>query len=174
MELRQELQDKSKIAEWSNRYCADCDTDIKNLVPKVKKRGYLKKTELETLIDWKLECRWKQRGLCFANKNDPDDVKEITCKAFRETDDIKSIRCLLRLHSVGWAIGSAILHWFHEGRYPIWDIHAKSSLQLDKGLDGSNERWKAYVKYCKDIADQYEVCMRTLDRALFEYGKNNC
>ena len=177
MELRQELRDRSKIQEWSRCYNVDVDTCIKNLVCGVKERGYLRKCELVTLACWKLPDRWKrgeQQGkLGLVKTNSPDDVEEITRKAFRETDDVKSIRCLRRLKGVGWAIGSAILHWFHNDRYPIWDIHAKWSLQLDKGLNGSNKRWKAYVKYCKNIADEYEVCMRTLDRALFRYGKDN-
>ena len=104
--------------------------------------------------------------------NSPDDVKEFTRYAFLATDDSNSIRCLRCLDGIGWAIGSAILHWFHKDRYPIWDRHARWSVQLDKD-HCSFKRWKAYVEFCRAIADQYEVCMRTLDRALLQYGKDN-
>ena len=108
--------------------------------------------------------------------NSPDDVKEITRKAFRETDYIKSIRYLRCLDGIGWAIGSAILHWFHEDRYPIWDRHARWAVRLNEcqhQYKNNYERWQAYVEFCRFTANQYEVCMRTLDRALLQYGKDN-
>ena len=180
MELREELRDKSKIQHWAWSQCKVDDTPVKKLVPGVEEREsrYLTKTELVKLACWKLPERWK-RGknegkLGLVKTNRPDDVKEITRKAFRETDYIKSIRCLRCLDGIGWAIGSAILHWFHEDRYPIWDRHARWSVQLDKSQYKNNfERWKAYVGFCRDTADEYNVSMRTLDRALLQYGKDN-
>ena len=176
MELRQELQDKSKILEWSRHYNVDYDTPIKNLVLGVQERGYLTKPELVRLAEWKLPERWKRgekRGkLGLVETNSPDDIEEITRNAFLATDDSNSIRCLRRLDGIGWAVGSAILHWFYEGRYPIWDRHARWSVQIDKD-HCSFKRWKAYVKFCRAIADKYEVCMRTLDRALLLYSMKN-
>lgn len=180
MELRAELRGRSNIQYWAGEYNVDYDTPIKNLVCGVKERGYLTKPELVELACWKLPERWK-RGedegkLGLVKANSCDDVKEITRKAFRETDSIKSIRCLGRLQGVGRAIGSAILHWFHEERYPIWDIYARWSVRLNEcqhQYKNNDERWQTYVKYCKDIADEYEVCMRTLDRALLKYGQAN-
>ena len=149
MELRQELQDRSKI-------------------------------ELVELADWKLPERWK-RGenegkLGLVKTNSPDDVKEITRNAFLATNDRNSIRCLRSLTGVGWAVGSAILHWFHKDRYPIWDIYARWSVRLNEcqhQYKNNYERWQAYVEFCRAIADRYEVDMRTLDRALLRYGKKN-
>ena len=183
MELREELRDKSKIQHWAGKYPVDYDICIENLVCEVKKRGYLTKTELVRLAEWKLPDRWKrgeQEGkLGLVKTNSPNDVKEITRNAFLETDANNSMRCLLReydgLKGVGWAVGSAILHWFHECRYPIWDLHARWSVHLPKNKYYCGLKlWKTYVDFCRDIADEYEVCMRTLDRALITYGKNNC
>lgn len=116
-------------------------------------------------------------------KNHPDDVKEMTLSDFGATVD-DSIYYLynrrrqhyMGLHGVRIPVGSAILHWFHECRYPILDINAKWSVQLNESQYRSQyknkfERWKAYVEFCKAIADEYEVDMRTLDRVLLEYGK---
>lgn len=177
MELRAELLGKSNILHWAGEYDVDSDICIKNLVPEVKERRYLRKTELVKLACWKLPDRWK-RGqdegkLGLVKTNSSDDVYEVTRSAFRSTVD-DSMRCLRCLTGIGWAIGSAILHWFHECRYPIWDINARWSVQLDKSQYRNDfERWKAYVEFCRDIADEYEVCMRTLDRALFKYGQAN-
>ena len=175
MQLREELRDKSKIQHWAGKYPVDYDICIENLVCEVKKKGYLTKCELIELAKWKV--RKKRNTFRNVIKNHPNDVKKFTRNAFLKTDANNSMRCLLRqydgLKGVGWAVGSAILHWFHECRYPIWDRHARWSVQLDKN-NGSFKSWKAYVDFCRDIADEYEVCMRTLDRALIIYGKNNC
>ncbi len=174
MELRQELQDRSKIEEWSHCYNVRYDTCIENLVKDVKDRGYLKKSELLKVACWKVP---KGRNTVWRVKTiSPDKVKEITRNAFLSTDDSGSIRCLLSryggLAGVDWAVASAILHWFHDDCYPIWDRHARWSVQLDK-CHGSFKRWKAYVELCRAIAVKYKVDMRTLDRALITYGKEN-
>ena len=170
MELRQELQDKSKIKEWSRYYNVYYDTCIENLVKDVKDRGYLKKSELLKVACWKVP---KGRNTVWrVRKISPDDVKEITRNAFLSTDDSDSIRCLRCLGGVNWAVAFAILHWFHDDCYPIWDRHARWSVQIDKN-SCSFKRWKAYVDFCRAIADKYEVDMRTLDRALLLYGRKN-
>lgn len=180
MELRQELQGRSKILKWSDCYDVDYDTPIKNLVCGVKDRGYLKKPELVELAKWKV--RSGRNTVKRVKKNSPADIKKFTRAAFRATVD-DSI-CYLYNHRPGRdkglrgvriPVGSAILHWFHEDRYPIWDPHARWSVQLDKSQYKNDfERWKAYVEFCRDKAHQYEVDMRTLDRALFVCGKKNC
>ena len=167
MQLRAELRGRSKIQKWDRKYNVDYDICIENLVPEVKERGYLTKCELIEVAKWV-----KSRRLDLVRTNSPDDVQEITRDASRATDDSNSIRYLRRLNGVNWITGSAILHWFHEDRYPIWDCYAIWSVQLDKSQYRNNfERWKAYTLFCRDVAERYNVCMRTLDRALKKYGQ---
>ena len=187
MELRAELRGKSNIQYWANKYPVAYDIDIENLVPEVKERGYLTKCELIEVAKWKVPK--KRNTLCNVIRNDPNDVKKMTRAAFRAAadDSIRSIRYLCNdrrrdagLHGVGIPVGSAILHWFHEDCYgshedcyPIWDRYAIWSVQLDKSQYKNDfERWKAYTLFCRDVAERYKVCMRTLDRALLKYGEN--
>ena len=180
MELRAELLGKSNILFWAGKYDLGYDICIENLVCGVKGRGYLTKLELVELAEWKLPDRW-QRGenegkLGLVKSNSPDDVERFTRDAFLSTDDSDSIRCLRRLAGVSWAIGSAILHWFHKDRYPIWDINARWSVRLNECQQqyrNNYERWQAYVEFCRAIADEYKVDMRTLDRSLLRFGKKN-
>lgn len=139
MELREELQDTSKIQDWAWNQCDVDDTPMKKLVRGVEKRGYLTKCELIKVAKWKVP---KKRNT-FRNviKNHPNDVKKMTRNAFRATvnDSIYYLdnqrpRRDFGLHGVRVPIGSAILHWFHEAPYPIWDRHAIWSVQLDKSL----------------------------------------
>lgn len=174
MELRAGLRSRSQILYWAGKYDVSYDSPIENLVCGVKDRGYLTKNELVSLACWKLPYRWK-RGedegkLGLVKSNEPTDVRRFTRAAFRETDD--SLRYLRELDGVGSAVGSAILHWFHDDPYPIWDIYARWSVQIDKN-NFSLTRWKAYTLFCRNEADRYEVCMRTLDRALLKYGQAN-
>lgn len=180
MELRQELQCRSKILEWAWNRCAVNDTPMKNLVPGVRDRGYLTKDELIEVAKWKVPK--KRNTHRHVINNCPDKVKEMTLSAFRATvgNSINYLRNQPRrnmgLQGVRIPVGSAILHWFHEGRYPIWDRHAIWSVRLNECLHhykNKYERWRAYVEFCRSKADEYEVCMRTLDRALLQYGRDN-
>ena len=122
----------------------------------------------------------KKKRNTFRNviKNYPDDVKKKTCAAFRaNVDDSMYHLCNQRRRGMGLRgvripMGSAILHWFHTDCYPIWDRYAIWSVQLDESRYRNKfERWKAYTLFCREIAEEYEVCMRHLDRALMQYGK---
>jgi hypothetical protein len=175
MELREELRDRSKIQDWARKYDVDYDTPIENLVPIVKKRKYLTKSQLIEVSNWKV--RKKRNTLRNVIENHPNDVKKMTRAAFRATVD-DSIYYLYNqprrdvgLRGIGVPMASAILHWFHEAPYPIWDRYAIWSVQLDESqYKNWFERWKVYVLFCRDIAKKYKVCMRTLDRALLRYG----
>jgi len=172
MQLRQGLQGRSKILDWSRKYPVNEDICIENLVCGVQERENLTKCELIKVAKWKVE---KGRNTVWRVKETiPDDVEEITGNAFQLTDHKESIRYLRCLDGVGRAVASAILHWFHECPYPIWDIYARWSVSLNECWDqyrNNDERWEAYVEFCRGIADRYEVDMRTLDRALFKYGE---
>ena len=176
MKLRMELCGRSKIECWANKYNVANDTCIETLVPEVEQRGHLTKCELIEVSKWVLQKTKggrRQKTLDLVETNSPDDVKEITRNAFRSTDESDSIRCLEQnLHGVGWVIASAILHWFHECHYPTWTPHARWSVQIDED-SFSFTRWRDYVNYCRAKADQYEVSMRTFDRAFRECGKAN-
>ena len=176
MELYEELRGRLKIEYWANKYNVANDTCIENLVPEVEQRGHLTKCELIEVSKWVLQKTGEGRRqitLDLVETNSPDDVREMTRDAFLSTDDSDRIRCLKRnLDGIGWAIGSAILHWFHEFRYPTWTPHARWAVQLCQN-SWSSTRWQDFVNYCRDRADEYEVCMRTLDRAFREYGKTN-
>ena len=174
MELRQELQDRSKIQEWAWKKCGVDDTPIKKLVPGIRERGYLTKLELIEVAKWKVPTG--RNSVWRIETMSPTNVERITRDAFLLTDDIDRLRHLYKLEGVNSAISSAILHWFHNDRYPIWDKHARWSVRLNEcehEYKNVFERWKAYVEFCRATADKYDVCMRTLDRALLQYGRDN-
>ena len=160
----------SKIREYASEYDVDYDSDMEKLVPEIKKNKCITETQLIEISEWKL---WSERNTHNIIKNSDGAIEEMTEFAFTAKSEIGRIGCLLCLSGVDIPIGSAILHWFHECDYPIWDWRALVSVQYDK-TEYKNwfARWNAYVKFCRDTSKEYDVDMRTLDRALWIYPKS--
>ena len=162
----------SDIRHYADLYDKDYDKPIEKIVPKVKKQGYLTADDLLTLDEWKLPTRRNQHNIKKNEQLQVGFVKDMTELAFSAKTELGRIRCLFALEGVKLPVGSTILHWFHDDRYPIWDIRARESVQYDKSLyDHWFKGWMAYVNFCKKTAKENGVNMRTLDRALWQYSK---
>ena len=87
------------------------------------------------------------------------------------------IEVLTLLHGVSWPTASVLLHLGHPDPYPILDFRAMWSLSVDVPDDTSGfytfDLWWAYTQFCRKLANQCGVDMRTLDRALWQYSKMN-
>ena len=163
------LSDNFNIAYYEARY-SDDDTPIEQIVTEVKERGYLTKSDLITVSIWKS----KYRNVHYIEQNSDAIIEDKTRAALRpdttEYDRINGLRCL---RGVDWATASAILHWFHQDLYPIWDRPALETIQFDKNQYKNDfERWQAYVSFCRNVAAQKGVDIRTLDRALWQFSKS--
>ena len=77
------------------------------------------------------------------------------------------------LDGVLWPTASVILHFFHSDRYPILDYRAIWSVDADDSFEYNLDNWLQYVTFCRKIADQASVDMRTLDKALWQFSKDN-
>ena len=159
--------DESQIRYYADKYLKEelgYDNPIKRIVYDVKGRGYLTKSDLIALSYWVKNARNIHR----IKDNSDDCIKERTAFALSSaTADPDRIR----LNGVGWSVSSAILHWFHKDHYPIWSGPARYSVHLDetRGTPKPGE-WEAYVNFCRKLAKENEVDMRTLDRALWKYS----
>ena len=160
------LPDNFNILEYAANY-SENDSSIEQIVDDVKLKGYLTKSDLKKVSRWKS----KERAVYLVKQNSDIFVKEITrialCPDILEHERISSLRCL---RGIDLPTASAILHWFHEDRHPIWDWRALKTIGLENKI--SYERWQAYVSFCRDIAEEEGVDMRTLDRALWQYSNH--
>ena len=51
--------------------------------------------------------------------------------------------------------------------------HALRSIRIKKkDVEGNKKFWKQYVKLCREKAKCHDVCMRTLDRALYKFSQS--
>ena len=164
MELR---LDKSEILYYASKY-DDNDTPIECRVDNVKDRGYLKMPDLLALSIWKAGTRNTHN----IEKNCDRVVEEMTGFAFKAKTEQARIDVLCCLHGVRAPVASAILHWFHDDDYPIYDWRALETLGVEKKTNMPPFKdWWCYVLFCRRIKEENEIDMRTLDRALWQYSK---
>ena len=155
-----------QVTEYANQYPQHEDREILLLIPKVRKRGCLTQDELYSVAKWKAA-----RSAGHIWKNDGEFVKEVTASALSSSHERMRIEVLTLLNGVSWPTASVILHIFHSDKYPILDFRALWSVSLDPPKQYTYAFWKEYAKYCRRLAHDSRVDMRTIDRALWQYSK---
>ena len=139
-----------------------------DLKPRVRQRGYLAKEDLKAVAHWK-----SPRNAGHVEKNSEDYVAEITQFALATKCERVRVESLTLLDGVSWPTASVILHFFHRDCYPILDVRALWSASGDEPSQYSFEFWWRYVEFCRKTAQTVGVDMRTLDKALWQYSKEN-
>ena len=158
------------IQDWANLYSYGEMNNVNEFVKQVRNRGYLTKSNLKTVCEWK-----SLRSAGNYKKNEESFVNEVTRFALSTMCDRAAIESLTILDGVGASTASVILHFFHEQDYPIFDFRALWSVSLIEGdkYSYSYALWSEYVEFCRELAKKEDVSMRTLDRALWQYSKSN-
>jgi hypothetical protein len=100
-------------------------------------------------------------------------VEEVTAFAFAAKDERARVESLTLLDGVLWPTASVILHLFHSDPYPIMDFRALWSLSADVPDQYCFSFWWDYVGECRLLRSRCGTDMRTLDRALWQFSKQN-
>lgn len=166
--------DESRILDYASQYPLEHDDSVEGIKRDVINQGYLSVSDLKVVGKWKVKKgRNTVRNII---KNSNARVIDLTSISLSSDtcarDRIKSLKCL---HGVGPAVASAILHWFHEDSYPIWDRFARCALGFnpDQYWLKFND-WQDYTSRFRAIMERRNVGKRTLDRALWVFGNPNC
>lgn len=161
--------DQASIPDWASQFNPEEDAAVENeIVPQVRRRGYLTKEELLSL------CRWKSpRARKYVEDNDEDFIKVVTQIALSTPNQQLRIRGLTLIHGVNWPTASVILHFCHVEPYPILDFRTLWSLGAAVPEQYDFNFWHAYTQHCRALATQAGVSIRTLDRALWQYAKRH-
>ena len=161
---------KSEILYYASEYDADYDNCIERLVDGVTARGYLKRGELLELSDWKA----KKRNRHNIEKNGDRVIEEMSRFSLGAQTEEARIDCLCCLHGVNLPVASAILHWFHADDYPIYDFRTLATVGVEKERGTIRfDDWMRYVWFCRRMAKENKIDMRTLDRALWQFSKEH-
>ena len=156
------------IEYWANRYDYPLsETNLINQKPHIEKQGYLTKNILEEL------CMWKSpRSAGYMKRNSEEYINEITQISFQSKNERTKIQILTILDGVDWPTASVILHLFANDKYPILDFRALWSINIENYKYNFNFWWD-YVLFTRELSEKHNIDMRTLDRALWQYSKNN-
>jgi hypothetical protein len=162
-----------KIAYWESRYIEKQgdDGEIKDPVDRGRSTGYFEKPDFVAICDWK-----SHRLTSRCRENSDEFIRAVTKAALSTPCEEFRIYAPTLLRGVGWRVSSVLLHFAHPEPYPIIDFRALWSLSWDLDADRDDydlEFWWTYVQFCRAAAAKCGVSMRTLDRALWQYSKEN-
>lgn len=172
--------DKDNILHWAQEYDDSYKEKYKNIEKRLKKllseQRYLTQDDLYRIMVWKAP-RIKR----YAKENKPDMIEKITQESFKTEDEQIKIESLIGqkggLKGVGYPVASTILHFAFPEKYPILDFRVLESLSLLESFNWkkpSSYNFKFWWKYCmkiRDIAHNCNLDIRTVDKALWQYSK---
>ena len=150
--------------DYAQQYDLSYDAPVSALLESVKKRGYLTKSDLTILGDWK-----SPRIRPKLAQNSDDLIQEVTRQALSTHSVRLAVYIPQVLVGVGLPVASTILHWFHPDPFPILDVRALWTLGLQDEVQ-SLDLWEKYVCLTRRLAQDWNTDMRTLDRALWQYS----
>lgn len=161
--------DPSEIHTWADRYdYPEEEIFVQEVGPRIRGQGFC------TAADFVALCVWKSpriRSRC--GKNEPAYVEAVTRIALTTPHERLRIEVLTLLSGVGWPMASVILHWGHHDPYPILDSRALWSLGVSDPPAYTFDFWWAYTEFCRHLAHHTSISMRHLDRALWQYAREN-
>ena len=77
------------------------------------------------------------------------------------------------IRHVNYPVASVILHFGKNNHYPIIDFRSLWSLSVPVPNYYIYAFWQSYVAYCRSLSQKAKLDMRTIDRALWQYSKEN-
>ena len=134
----------------------------------VRARGHYTRAEFIEVCAWKTP---RSRPRVAANP--PRTVVAATRRALGTADEAPRIAALLELDGVGVPTASTLLYAAFPDEYPILDVRVLESLGLKSRSVYPVSFWLGYLEACRTLARSAAVSLRTLDKALWQYSKEN-
>jgi hypothetical protein len=137
---------------------------------KAKKRGYLKKSELEEICYWK-----SPRAIHLIRSNHEDKIKSKTSQAFKTRSERQKLNLLTSLKGVSIPMASSILMLTDPKRYGVIDIRVWQLLfrlgTVNTNPEGKNfgfNEWYRFLMIIRYFAKKFKVRARDIERILFD------
>ncbi|KAL8690351.1 MAG: hypothetical protein Q9218_004192 [Villophora microphyllina] len=165
--------------------------EIPEVLAQRKKDGetFLEKTEVQSLIEWKLKFGTYRPNLAsLVASNSVSDVRQTTSSAFSifssndTPNPAKAISTLCKLKGIGPASASLILACYDPVTIPFfsdqlfrwlhWEIKEDKSTKRKRTAESKDEGWNRKIKYtAKEYADIFEKTQKVRERLSKESGK---
>jgi hypothetical protein len=163
------------IDGWAKKYDQNNQDEKKkedNIFKSIKAIGSpphcLTKEVLIKVADWKAP-----RAKGYVDKNDPYYVEEVTRVSFTTKNEKLKLEVLTLLDGVYIRMASTVLHYCFPDLYSVMDWRAWESLRKLHKISGRIENaygcYKRYNDVCQEIAKQFHVSLRILDKALWQW-----
>jgi hypothetical protein len=129
------------------------------------------KTSLKEILAWKnSESRfWKRIEQQFAT-NDDQSIAAALETVVTAAGGAEAVAALTNLAGIGVPTASAILTAIFPEKYTVIDGLALRALGI---ADSQATFYLLYNNFCRSLAAEHKIDLRTLDRALWQWGKTN-
>jgi hypothetical protein len=156
-----------RVRDYAARFDDTGDAAALALGRAARERGHY------TLEEFVAACRWKTpRSAPLVARNAAPEVEAATRAALGPAGSAgERMQALRALRGVEWATGSVLLHLAYPDRYPILDVRALHALGVTGRSSYTTAFWEAYVAECARLAAAAGVDGRTLDRALWQWSR---
>lgn len=129
---------------------------------------YLEKEKFVRLGKWK-----SRRPTKHYESNSDDLIREVTKLSLSTENEEVRIKILRILKGVSWPVASVILHFAFPDKYTIMDYRAIWSLGWELPKAYNFKFWQEYCQKIRDIAKECGTDLRTVDKALWQYSREN-
>lgn len=161
--------DEKDLEHWAERYNVADDVEVEAIGAEARKRGYYTYEELLTVGKWTTT-----RNQKLLTENEPAHVERHTRTALSTYNEGLRMEVLTSLRGVSYPTATLLLHFGYENRYPMLSTPALWSLGYDAPPKVYTlEFWLEYVEFCRELAEQQQITLRTLDRALKQYANEH-
>jgi thermostable 8-oxoguanine DNA glycosylase len=133
-------------------------------------RGDFSRGNLNVIVRWKMEGVHLNRVMSYVDLNTDTEISSALSAAITARTEADAIEILDKLHGVGVPVASAIMTTINPEKYTIIDIYALRSLGISDAPTDRVEYYVAYLEKCRELAQEFEVSLRTLDHALWQWG----
>ncbi len=157
----------SEISRLAARYGPEQDEEAFKAGSSIAAGNYTREN-LKVIVCWKSP----RRAALIDDNTDAEIAKALRFAADIRTSEKLAVEILDGLHGVGVPVASAILTTIHPTKYTIIDFRALDSLGVSK-WDGSVSYYLSYLRACSELALKHKVSLRTLDRALWRWSREN-
>lgn len=141
-------------------------------LPTAFEEGTWSREDLQWIIEWKVRVFTKPT-LKHLRKNDDDEIRAQIEEAVHESSIRSKVEALTSLSGIGVPVASAILLFINPARFTVIDkrawnvLHESEYLSQELSDDPTVEEYLLYLGACWTLANEYDVSIRTLDRALW-------
>jgi hypothetical protein len=130
------------------------------------REGDLSPENLRIIYRWKT----KDRGKSRLAQNSDVEIRDALRLAVSAETPRAAIAVLTDLYGVDTPVASAVMTVIRPERFTILDFRALEALGNPTG-DRSVPFYLAYLGYCTDLASRWEMPLRQLDRALWQWSR---